>query len=130
MASGKIRRRLRQRQPVSASQLAQMGVCERLVVFEHRYGTPKSVGQRQMIERGCGPMSSSIEIGTRTWFSRSTAKIKRVVSMRVAAGIVGPTITNLLAWRSAPNSTRQDLPQRLHLADHEVEESRHARRAA
>jgi len=23
---------------VSASELAQMGVCERLVVFEHRYG--------------------------------------------------------------------------------------------
>lgn len=25
---------------VSASELAQMGVCERLVVFEHRYGIP------------------------------------------------------------------------------------------
>lgn len=52
MASGKNRRRQRQRQPVSASQLAQMGVCERLVVFEHRYGKPKTVEKRQAIERG------------------------------------------------------------------------------
>lgn len=52
MASGKNRRRKRQRQPVSASQLAQMGVCERLVVFEHRYGKLKTAGKRQAIERG------------------------------------------------------------------------------
>ena len=37
---------------VSASQLAQMGVCERLVVFEHRYGKRVSPEQRQAIRRG------------------------------------------------------------------------------
>jgi hypothetical protein len=52
MASGKNRRRKHKRQPVSASQLAQMGVCERLVVFEHRYGKLNTVGKRQAIERG------------------------------------------------------------------------------
>ena len=37
---------------VSASELAQMGVCERLVVFEHRYGKRRLPDQRAAIERG------------------------------------------------------------------------------
>jgi hypothetical protein len=38
--------------PVSASELAQMGVCERLVVFEHRFGKRFSKERRQAIRRG------------------------------------------------------------------------------
>lgn len=37
---------------VSASELAQMGVCERLVVFEHRYGKRHTAAQRAAIQRG------------------------------------------------------------------------------
>jgi len=37
---------------VSASELAQMGVCERLVVFEHRHGKRSTPAQRSAIERG------------------------------------------------------------------------------
>lgn len=37
---------------VSASELAQMGVCERLVVFEHHYGKRPSPEQREAIQRG------------------------------------------------------------------------------
>ncbi len=37
---------------VSASQLAQMGLCERLVVFEHRYGKRPSRPHRLALERG------------------------------------------------------------------------------
>ena len=37
---------------VSASELAQMGVCERLVVFEHRYCKRCLPEQRAAIERG------------------------------------------------------------------------------
>ena len=37
---------------VSASALAQMGVCERLVVFEHRYGKRSNASQRVAIRRG------------------------------------------------------------------------------
>lgn len=37
---------------VSASELAQMGACERLVVFEHRYGKRISSERRQAIRRG------------------------------------------------------------------------------
>lgn len=37
---------------VSASKLAQMGVCERLVVFEQRYGKYRTGEQRQAIQRG------------------------------------------------------------------------------
>ena len=37
---------------VSASDLAQMGVCERLVVFEHRYGKRCLPEQWAAIERG------------------------------------------------------------------------------
>lgn len=41
-----------QRVSVSASELAQMGVCERLVVFEYRYGRRRTVEQRHAIQRG------------------------------------------------------------------------------
>ena len=37
---------------VSASDLAQMGVCERLVVFEHRYGKRRLPEQQAAIKRG------------------------------------------------------------------------------
>jgi hypothetical protein len=46
----KIRRK--RSKAVSASELAQMGVCERLVFFEHRYGKRLSASQRAAIERG------------------------------------------------------------------------------
>lgn len=48
-AAGKRRRRSAS---VIASELAQMGVCERLVVFEHRYGKRSSTEQRAAITRG------------------------------------------------------------------------------
>ena len=37
---------------VSASELAQMGVCERLVVFEKCYGKRRTLVQQQAIRRG------------------------------------------------------------------------------
>jgi hypothetical protein len=37
---------------VSASELAQKGACERLVLFEARYGKRKSRCQQEAIERG------------------------------------------------------------------------------
>lgn len=37
---------------VGASELAQMGVCERLVVFEHHFGKRRSRHQRVAIKRG------------------------------------------------------------------------------
>ena len=46
----KIRRK--RSKTVSASELAQMGVCERLVVFEHRYGKRSTASQRAAILRG------------------------------------------------------------------------------
>ena len=48
-AAGK---RCRPSASVSASELAQVGVCERLVVFEHRYGKRCLPEQRAAIERG------------------------------------------------------------------------------
>ena len=45
-------RRRRRSTSVSASELAQMGVCERLVVFEHRHGKRRLPEQRAAIERG------------------------------------------------------------------------------
>jgi hypothetical protein len=45
-------KRRRRSTSVSASELAQMGVCERLVVFEHRYGKRRLPEQRAAIERG------------------------------------------------------------------------------
>ena len=41
-----------QRPQVSATQLAQMGVCEKLVVFEHRHGKRPTGLQRMALKRG------------------------------------------------------------------------------
>lgn len=46
------KRERRRRTSVSASELAQMGVCERLVVFEHRHGKRTTTDQRAAIRRG------------------------------------------------------------------------------
>ncbi|WP_298434281.1 CFI-box-CTERM domain-containing protein [Ottowia sp.] len=40
------------RDSVSASELAQLGVCEQLVQFEHLYGQRRSAGQLADMERG------------------------------------------------------------------------------
>ena len=37
---------------MTASELAQMGVCERLVLFEHRYGMRSTARRRAAIDRG------------------------------------------------------------------------------
>lgn len=42
----------RRRNSVSASELAQMGVCEQLVQFEHLYGRRRSAGQLADMTRG------------------------------------------------------------------------------
>jgi hypothetical protein len=48
-----VKKRIQKKQrPVSASELAQMGVCERLVVFEHRVGMHRTDEQRLAIKRG------------------------------------------------------------------------------
>ena len=49
-----MRRKRKQKKSnaVSASELAQMGVCERLGVFEHRYGKRSTASQRAAMRRG------------------------------------------------------------------------------
>lgn len=49
-ARGTVRRR--HARSVSASELAQMGVCERLVVFEQRYGKRFTLEQKGAMRRG------------------------------------------------------------------------------
>ena len=45
-------RRRKTKDAVSASALSQMGVCERLVVFEHLHGKRPTLGQRAALRRG------------------------------------------------------------------------------
>jgi hypothetical protein len=49
-----MKRKTRRKRPkaVSASELAQMGVCERLVFFEHHYGKRSTASQRAAMARG------------------------------------------------------------------------------
>jgi predicted RecB family nuclease len=49
---GKRSRRPVSGRMVSASDLAQMGRCERLVVFEHRHGSQRTAQQQQARARG------------------------------------------------------------------------------
>lgn len=47
-----VKRHGRRRASVSASELAQMGVCERLVVFAHHHGKRRTLEQQRAIWRG------------------------------------------------------------------------------
>ncbi len=47
-----MRRRRKTKRAISASALSQMGVCERLVVFEHFEGKPPTPAQRSALQRG------------------------------------------------------------------------------
>lgn len=49
---GSIQSTTRRRDSVSASELAQMGVCEQLVQFEHLHGRRRSASQLADMERG------------------------------------------------------------------------------
>lgn len=51
---------------VSASELAQMGACERLVLFEARHGGRKSPCQQEAIERGAGEHDRFFRDGVRS----------------------------------------------------------------
>lgn len=46
------KRQQKRSKTVSATELAQMGVCERLVMFEHRHGQRRTRNQRASIHRG------------------------------------------------------------------------------
>ena len=50
-----MRRRGKAKRAVSASALSQMGVCERLVVFEHFEGKRPTPAQRSALQRGLQP---------------------------------------------------------------------------
>jgi hypothetical protein len=51
---------------VSASALAQMGACERLVLFEARHGSRKSPCQQEAIERGAAEHDRFFREGVRS----------------------------------------------------------------
>lgn len=62
----KITTRRKKKRYVCASELAQMGVCERFVVFEHRYGKRTTIVQRAAIRRGLQAHERFYREGRRT----------------------------------------------------------------
>ncbi len=73
-------------QQVSASELAQMGVCERLVVFEQCYGKRRTLAQRRAIRRGQ-------RAHLRFYRERHLDALVNVIS-----SVTGPVIWVLYAW--------------------------------
>lgn len=71
---------------VSATQLAQMGVCEKLVVFEHRHGKRPSEAQRVALERGLRAHRHFLRQASRTTAGLADVLLKAVVRLAVAAG--------------------------------------------
>ncbi len=71
---------------VSATQLAQMGVCEKLVVFEHRHGKRPSEAQRVAIERGLRAHRQFLRQASRTTAGLPDVVLEVVVRLAVAVG--------------------------------------------
>ena len=63
----------REKTMVSASELSQMGVCERLVLFEARYGKRTSSAQDRAIERGRAEHARFFGNGVRSQFDLQTS---------------------------------------------------------
>ncbi len=76
---------------VSASELAQMGVCERLVVLEHRCGRRRTIAQRQAIRRGLSAHRRFYREGRRDSVRRGRCFI--------ASLVFGPNAPQTLALR-------------------------------
>ena len=71
---------------VSATQLAQMGVCEKLVVFEHRHGKRPSEAQRVALERGLRAHRHFLRQARPTTAGLADVVLEVVVRLAVAAG--------------------------------------------
>ena len=69
---------------VSASELSQMGACERLVLFEAKYGKRMSRCQQEAIERGRREHAKFFRDGVRSQSDVQTSLSKPVVLLRVA----------------------------------------------
>lgn len=75
-----------QRPQVSATQLAQMGVCEKLVVFEHRHGKRPTGLQRMALKRGLRAHRQFLRQASTSPGGVVDLVLGRVVSVAVAAG--------------------------------------------
>ena len=67
----------------SASELAQMGACERLVLFEARYGKRVSRCQQEAIDRGKREHDKFFEDGVRSQSDAQTSSVEALVLLRV-----------------------------------------------
>ena len=75
-----------QRPQVSATQLAQMGVCEKLVVFEHRHGKRPTGLQRMALKRGLRAHRHFLRQASPTTAGLADVVLEVVVRLAVAAG--------------------------------------------
>ena len=90
---------------VSASQLAQMGVCEKLVVFKHRYGKHPSRSQRVALERGVRAHQQFLRQagrGTRALWVVAPERIFRVL----VASVRRFMNWCVASWRRLPGGSR------------------------
>ena len=70
---------------VSATQLAQMGVCEKLVVFEYRHGKRPSQAQRVALERGLRAHRHFLRQASPTTAGLADVVLEAIIRLAVAA---------------------------------------------
>lgn len=83
---------------VSASQLAQMGVCESLVVFEHRFGKRLLPSQRLALERGRRAHQSFLRQASPNMLS-AMGSLSGSITRIVAASLRRFMLWCRMAWR-------------------------------
>lgn len=86
-----LKKHVHQRVSVSASELAQMGVCERLVVFEHQHGRRRTAYQQRAIERGLAAHG-------KLYRDRHLDSVRRVRS-RIALCLFGGEMDTSTLWQ-------------------------------
>lgn len=101
-----VRNPKRKGSPVSASQLAQMGVCERLVVFEHRLGKLQTLERRQAIERGlraherfyADGLADLVHLGRRRDQAMMRRRLGHWLIWTMGRSPAGQFVRRLVAW--------------------------------
>ena len=98
-------RSTRRRQMINASDLAQLGVCEQLIVFERSFGKKRTIAQRKAIERGNAAHAAFLDQAVTTEPAVETSEATRCFIATATFGLYSPETQLLRCFRDDVLST-------------------------
>ena len=85
-------------QTVSASELAQMGRCERLMRFEHLYGSRRTASQRRARERGLAEHKQFEREGFAAFSTTVCEERRWLLAWQLFVSALSRVVTGVIRW--------------------------------